>query len=228
MVCAALITAGGLGKRMGSPAPKQYLELNGRPVLAWTLLAFETHPVIDFIIFTVPPGDEDYCMEKIVKPYRFQKVRNIVAGGNDRQASVRHGLEKLVKTDFIVIHDGVRPLVSADTIARSIETAKTYGAAVACVPVTETVKKRIGQYVNTISRTDLLLAHTPQTFQSRLIIDAHRKALEDGFIGTDDAMLVERLGHPVVAIEDSDENIKITTPADMVLAGTLLKSRSKT
>ncbi len=227
MLCAALITAGGLGQRMGSPTPKQYLELNGRPVLAWTLSVFETHPLIEFVVLTVPPGDENFCMEKIVKPYRFQKIRNIVAGGDERQASVRHGLEKLARTDFIVIHDGVRPLVSADIIARSIEIAKTHGAAVACTPVTETVKKRIGEYVNTISRKDLLLAHTPQTFQSRLIMDAHRKALEDGFIGTDDAMLVERLGHPVVAVEDSKENIKITTRTDMALAGILLKSRSK-
>ncbi len=227
MLCAALITAGGLGQRMGSSTPKQYLELNGRPVLAWTLSVFETHPLIEFVVLTVPPGDENFCMEKIVKPYRFQKIRNIVAGGDERQASVRHGLEKLARTDFIVIHDGVRPLVSADIIARSIEIAKTHGAAVACTPVTETVKKRIGEYVNTISRKDLLLAHTPQTFQSRLIMDAHRKALEDGFIGTDDAMLVERLGHPVVAVEDSKENIKITTRTDMALAGILLKSRSK-
>ena len=227
MICAALVTAGGLGKRMRGPTPKQYLELNGRPVLAWTLSVFDTHPLVEFVVLTVPPGDEDFCMEKIVKPQGFQKIRNIVAGGEERQASVRHGLENSAETDLIVIHDGVRPLVSADTITKSIEAAKTYGAAVACTPVTETVKKRIGACVNTVSREDLLLAHTPQTFQSRLIIEAHRKALEDGFIGTDDAMLVERLGHSVVAIEDSEENIKITTPSDMALAGILLKSRSK-
>jgi 2-C-methyl-D-erythritol 4-phosphate cytidylyltransferase len=225
MSCAALVTAAGLGKRMRSPAPKQYLDLKGRPVLAWTLLAFECHPLIDLIVITVPPGDEDFCLQTVVKPFNFKKIRDIVPGGNERQASVRHGLERLVETELVVIHDGVRPLVSEDTITKSIEAAKTYGAAVACSAVKETVKKRIGSYLETIPRNDLLLAHTPQAFRTSLILDAHRKAVEDGFIGTDDTALVERLGHPVVAVDDSDENIKITTRADMVLAGLLLEAR---
>jgi 2-C-methyl-D-erythritol 4-phosphate cytidylyltransferase len=225
MTCAALVTAAGLGKRMRSSAPKQYLDLKGRPVLAWTLLAFESHPLIDLIVLTVTPGDEDFCLQTIVKPFNFKKIRDIVPGGNDRQVSVRYGLERLVETELVAIHDGVRPLVSADTITKSIEAAKTYGAAVACAAVRETVKKRVGSYLMTIPRTDLLLAHTPQTFRTSLIVDAHRKAFEDGFIGTDDTVLVERLGHPAVAVDDSDENIKITTPADMVLAGILLEAR---
>ena len=225
MTCAALVTAAGIGKRMGSSAPKQYLDLKGRPVLAWTLLAFESHPLIDIIVMTVPPGDEDFCLQTVVTPFRFKKIRDIAPGGSDRQISVRLGLERLAQTELVVIHDGVRPLVSADTITKSIEAARTYGAAVACSAVRETVKKRTGSYLTTIPRTDLLLAHTPQTFRTSLIIDAHRKAVEDGFIGTDDTVLVERLGHPVVAVDDSDENIKITTPADMVLAGILLEAR---
>ena len=226
MTCAALVTAAGLGKRMGSSAPKQYLDLKGRPVLAWTLSAFESHPLIDFIVLTVPPGDEDFCLQTIVKPFNFKKIRDIVPGGSDRQVSVRYGLERLVETELVVIHDGVRPLVSAETITKSIEAASAYGAAVACSAVRETVKKRIGPYLTTIPREDLLLAHTPQTFRTSLIIGAHRKALEDGFIGTDDTVLVERLGHPVVSVDDSEENIKITTPADMVFAGILLEARS--
>ena len=225
MTCAALVTAAGLGTRMGTSAPKQYLDLKGRPVLAWTLLAFESHPLIDFIVLTVPPGDEDFCLQTVVRPFNLEKIRNIVPGGSDRQASVRQGLERLAETELVVIHDGVRPLVSADTITKSIEAAKAYGAAVACSPVRETVKKRIGAYLETIPRKDLLLAHTPQAFRTALILDAHRKAVEDGFIGTDDTVLVKRLGHPVVAVDDSDENIKITTPADMVLAGILLEAR---
>ncbi len=225
MTCAALVTAAGLGRRMRRSAPKQYLDLKGRPVLAWTLLAFESHPLIDFIVLTVPPSDEEFCLQTIVKPFNFKKIIDIVPGGSDRQVSVRHGLERLAQSELVVIHDGVRPLVSADTITKSIEAAKTHGAAVACSPVRETVKKRIDSYLMTIPRADLLLAHTPQTFRTSLILDAHRKALEDGFSGTDDTVLVERLGHPVVAIDDSDENIKITTPADMVLAGILLEAR---
>jgi len=225
MTCAALVTAAGIGKRMGSSAPKQYLDLNGRPVLAWTLLAFEAHPLIDLIVVTVPPGDEDFCLQTILKPFNFKKIRDIVPGGSDRQTSVRYGLEKLMETELVVIHDGVRPLVSADTITKSIAAAKTYGAAVACAPVRETVKKQIGLYLETIPRTDLLLAHTPQAFQTPLIIEAHRKAVEDGFTGTDDTVLAERLGHPVVPVEDSDENIKITKPLDLALAEILLGAR---
>ncbi|HTY23069.1 MAG TPA: 2-C-methyl-D-erythritol 4-phosphate cytidylyltransferase [Desulfomonilaceae bacterium] len=223
MKCAALITAGGLGKRMASHAPKQYLELNGRPVLAWTIAAFETHPLIERIVVTVPPGDEEFCLEKVVRPFGFEKVKEIIAGGDDRQASVRHGLENLAGTEFVAVHDGVRPLVSSDTITRSIEAAEVHGAAVACVPVRETVKKQIGPYLQTVSRSDLLFARTPQTFRTQLIIDAHRRALQDRFVGTDDAVLVERLGWRVVPVEDSDTNIKITTPADLIVAGILLK-----
>lgn len=225
MKCAALVTAGGVGKRMGAAVPKQYLDLNGRPLLAWTLVVFQSHSFIDRIVITVPQGDEDYCLEKIVRPFQLTKVSDVISGGSTRQASVHRGLQRVASTDLVVIHDGVRPLVSVKTITDSISMAQTHGAAVACVPLQETLKQRMDGRLSTISRANLLLAHTPQTFQTSLIIDAHRRALEDGFIGTDDGSLVERLGLPVVAVEDSEDNIKITTSVDLELAGILLQGR---
>ncbi len=225
MKCAAIVTAGGVGKRMGTAVPKQYLDLNGRPILVWTVAVFEHHPLIDRIVVTVPPGDEDYCLNELLVPFEFTKVADVVAGGPSRQESVRQGLERVADTDFVVIHDGVRPLVSVETITRSVTEAQSHGAAVACVPLRETLKQKMDEQLLTISRANLLLAHTPQTFRTALIIAAHRRALEDGFVGTDDGSLVERMGLPVVVVEDSEDNIKITTPADLELARILLQRR---
>jgi 2-C-methyl-D-erythritol 4-phosphate cytidylyltransferase len=226
MICAALVTAAGEGKRMGLETPKQYLELGGIPILARTLLAFETHPLVDLIVLTVPPGGEDLCRSRILIPFELRKVREIVVGGATRQASVYNGLLRLKETDMVAIHDGARPLVTPDVITDTFKAAEVSGAALACVPVRDTIKRKVGTQLETISRSDLWLAHTPQTFQTDLILSAHQKAVEDGFIGTDDASLVERLGHPVTIVEDSGDNIKITTPEDLNLAEILLESRS--
>lgn len=227
MTVAAVVTAAGAGVRMGSRIPKQYLALNGMPILARTLMAFEKHPLVDRIVVTVPPGDEALCREQVLNPFDFKKVIEVVAGGATRQASVYNGLNRVEDTDIVAIHDGVRPLVSAEVITATISAAESTGAALACVPIRDTVKKRTGEFLETIPRADLWLAHTPQTFRTVLILEAHRRALEDGFIGTDDAMLVERLGLPVEVVEDSEDNIKITTAEDLELAGMLLERRAK-
>jgi 2-C-methyl-D-erythritol 4-phosphate cytidylyltransferase len=223
MIVAALITAAGSGVRMGSRIPKQYLALRGVPILARTLMAFEKHPLVDRIVVTVPPGDEDRFRSRVLDPFDLKKVIAVIAGGETRQASVYYGLIRLEETDIVAIHDGVRPLVSAEVITATIRAAESTGAALACVPVRDTVKKRTGAHLETIPREDLWLAQTPQTFRTGLMLKAHRKALEEGFIGTDDAMLVERLGLPVDVVEDSRDNIKITTPEDLELAGMLLE-----
>jgi 2-C-methyl-D-erythritol 4-phosphate cytidylyltransferase len=227
MVVAALITAAGAGVRMGGPIPKQYLLLNGVPILARTLMAFEKHPLVDRIVVTVPPGDEERCHSEVLQPFDLKKVVEVVAGGETRQVSVHNGLLRLEDTDIVAIHDGVRPLVSAEVITATVRAAESTGAALACVPVSDTVKKRTGAFLETIPRADLWLAHTPQIFRTSLILEAHAKALEEGFIGTDDAMLVERLGHPVQVVEDSRDNIKITTSEDLELAGMLLERQAK-
>ena len=218
MIRATVVTAGGHGARMGSRVPKQYLDLSGLPVLARTLLIFQEHPLVDTIVLTVPSGDEDFCLREIVLRHNLRKVAEVVAGGADRQASVYRGLERLTHTDLVAIHDGVRPLVSPEVITRTLQEAERVGAAVAGIPVRETVKKRIGSHLETIPRSNLWLARTPQAFRTGLIVDAHRRALREGFRGTDDAALVERLGHEVEMVEDTEENIKITTPADLAVA----------
>lgn len=225
--CAALITAGGRGRRMGSDIPKQYLPLEGVPVLVRTVMAFTRHPLVQKIVLTSPQGEENHCRDFVLAPFGLTDAVTIVSGGPSRQASVYNGLANLAESDVVVIHDGVRPLVSSEVITSAIEAAQHTGASVACVPIRETVKKKNGSYLQTISRTDLWLAHTPQAFHTELIIRAHEQALKDNFTATDDASLVERMGHIVAIVEDSGDNIKITTPQDLALASVLLLVRER-
>ncbi len=222
MRCAAVVTAGGMGKRMGSAVPKQLLMLGGVPILARTLLVFQNHPLIESIVLTVPADHELQFREQIVRAFGLAKVSRIVTGGETRQASVFNGLHAVEGAEITAIHDGVRPLVSPEIITLTIEVAAEVGAVVACVPVLETVKRRTDSLLETIPRSDLWLAHTPQTFRTSLILRAHDKAVEEGFVGTDDAALVERMGLPVAVVPDSPDNIKITTPEDLVRAARLL------
>jgi 2-C-methyl-D-erythritol 4-phosphate cytidylyltransferase len=223
VTCGVLITAGGVGRRMGSAVPKQYLDLNGMPLLTRTIRIFDDHPLVDVIVLTVPQGDEESCKVRAVEPFGFKKIRAIVAGGATRQASVYNGLLELEDTEVVAIHDGVRPLVSPAVVAETITVARATGAALACVPVRETVKRKGATTLETVPRADLWLSHTPQTFLTTLILEAHRKALSEGFAGTDDASLVERLNHPVAIVRDLETNIKITTPEDLTLARVLLE-----
>lgn len=222
MIVAALVTAAGHGTRMQTHIPKQYLDLEGLMLIVRTLQVFQRHPLTGPIVLTVPVGDEDFCRKEILAPNGLSEIA-IVEGGPSRQASVYNGLRSLVSTDLVVIHDGVRPMVGSQVITKTIETAATMGAALACARVRETVKKQHGLFLETIPRSDLWLAHTPQTFRTTLILEAHEKALDEGFEATDDASLVERLGQPIGIVEDSDENIKITTPRDLDVASLLLR-----
>jgi 2-C-methyl-D-erythritol 4-phosphate cytidylyltransferase len=223
MICAALVTAGGIGKRMGSSIPKQYLDLHGVPILARTIMVFIGHPLIDRIVVTVPPGDEDFCRQNVTALLKADKHVEIVSGGVTRQGSVFNGLQHLGGSDVVTIHDGVRPLVRQDIVTRTITAALECGAALAAVRIKETVKRKTDRFLETIPRADLWLAHTPQTFRTALIVEAHTRAVSEGFEGTDDAALVERMGHPVQLVEDSEDNIKITTARDLDLARMLFK-----
>jgi 2-C-methyl-D-erythritol 4-phosphate cytidylyltransferase len=223
MICAALVTAGGIGKRMGSDVPKQYLDLQGLPILARTIMVFAGHPLIDRIVLTVPQRDEDFCLHNVIALLKADKTIEIVAGGHTRQESVFNGLQRLGDTDVVAIHDGVRPLVTREVITRTITSAQACGAALAAVRIKETVKRETDGHLETIPRADLWLAHTPQTFRTPLIVLAHTRAVSEGFEGTDDAALVERMGHPVEIVEDSEDNIKITTARDLDLARVLFE-----
>jgi 2-C-methyl-D-erythritol 4-phosphate cytidylyltransferase len=226
MTCAVLVTAAGVGKRMGTDLPKQYLDLCGLPVLVRTLLAFERHPLVDRIVLTVTPGDDQRCRDIVIFPFAWSKITGMVPGGASRQESVYNGLQTLEQTEIVAIHDGVRPLVSFDTITATINAARQSGAAVACVPIRETVKRQVDDHLQTVSRANLWLAHTPQAFRTSLILQAHRRALEEGFDGTDDSALVERLGHPVTIVPDWENNLKITTPEDIERARLLCRPQA--
>jgi 2-C-methyl-D-erythritol 4-phosphate cytidylyltransferase len=205
---------------------KQFTLLEGKPILAHTLDKFEACSLIRSVRLVVGQEDMDYCLKEIVEKYRFRKVSKIVPGGKWRQESVKNGIDSLPKdTDIVVIHDGVRPLVTQAMIEDSIHSAVRYGAVVLAIPVKETIKvsNPDGTVLKTLDRESLWQIQTPQTFQINVIREAHSRAIEDGFVGTDDASLVERLGGKVHILPGSQTNIKITTPEDFVLANLFLK-----
>lgn len=212
MKITAIIVAGGKGKRMGKP--KQLMKIAGRPMLEWAISAFKKIKEISEIIV-------------VTDPRNFRKLKGVklAKGGRERQDSVRSGL-RLVSddTDLVLIHDGARPLTAASIIKNAIREAKKCGAVVAAVPVKDTVKQvnlMNGNIMRTLHRDTLWLAQTPQVFKYSLIKRAYRKAKRKF---TDDAQLVEALGHPVRVVMGSYENIKITTPEDLIVAGAILKS----
>lgn len=224
--CAAIVLAAGQGKRMGTKIQKQYLELNGKPVVYYSLAVFEKSPLIDEIILVVGKDQETYCRREIVDRYGFQKVKQIVEGGAERYHSVYHGLCSVNKaTDYVFIHDGARPFVNEEMIERAYEMVCVEGACVVGMPVKDTIKIVDEQLYarETPPRKDVWLVQTPQVFSYHLVMEAYQKLLErEGDLTvqvTDDAMVVEViLGHPVKMTKGSYENIKITTPEDLKTA----------
>jgi 2-C-methyl-D-erythritol 4-phosphate cytidylyltransferase len=165
-------------------------------------------------------------VRELVATYGLGQVSAVVAGGLKRQQSVALGLQALRRCDVVLVHDGARPLVTADIIERVVEAAVEHGAAVPAVPVRDTIKRVDGdRVVETLNRDELRAVQTPQGFRYELLVQAHERAREEGFYGTDDATLVERLGHPVAVVPGSPENLKITTPEDLLLAEALLQWR---
>ncbi len=222
----AIIVAGGSGKRMLHDRPKQYVPLAGIPILARTLITFEKTPSVGRIVLVVPGGDRDYVRDEIVVRYRICKAKQIQAGGEARQDSVREGLGMVDDgDDVVVVHDGVRPFVTQELIELSIREAAQSGAVVPVVPSTDTVKiiGKDGSIRETLDRADLRLAQTPQAFRRKVIMEAYESAYREGFYGTDDASLVERFCMPVRTIPGLPYNIKVTTPEDLVLGEFLLK-----
>jgi 2-C-methyl-D-erythritol 4-phosphate cytidylyltransferase len=222
----AVIPSAGMGQRLGT-RKKNYIELDGRPVLAHTLSAFEKSPLVGGVVLVVPASDEDYCRREIVKRFGFKKVLNVIAGGRERQDSVGCALGVLGSDwDVVLVHDGARPLVTACIIEKTIRAAFLEGAAITAVALKDTVKEvKDGKVRRTVERDKLRSVQTPQAFRLDLIKKAHEKALDEGFLGTDDSSLVERLGKKVTVIEGSYENIKITTEEDILLAEGLLRRR---
>lgn len=224
MVVSALIPAAGRGERMGGEVKKPFLLLNDKPIIVHTLSRFQRCDLIDEIIPIVSAEDVDRTW-RIVRKYEFTKVTKVVSGGETRQRSVYNGLRTLgEKTDVVVIHDGVRPFVTDEIIRGCVERAFKAGAAIAAVPVKDTIKEVSpeGIVLHTLERSRLWAIQTPQVFRKKLILKAHELALERGIEATDDAALVEMMGGKVHVVMGSYENIKITTPEDLILARTLL------
>jgi 2-C-methyl-D-erythritol 4-phosphate cytidylyltransferase len=226
MKTVAIIPAGGSGKRMEEKLSKQYLLLGGVPVLVHTLKIFQAVRKIDEIFLIVPAGDIEFARGCIVGKFGISKVSRILAGGKERQDSVRKGVDVLrMEHDIVVIHDAVRPFISEELLLSTILEASKERAVTVGVPVKDTVKSvdGYGLIKETLDRSNLWLTQTPQAFQRDVIIRAYEEAYRDNYYGTDDASLVERTGITVKMIRGSYDNIKITTKDDIMLAEVLIK-----
>jgi 2-C-methyl-D-erythritol 4-phosphate cytidylyltransferase len=224
----AIVVAAGSGVRMRGPARKQYLELQNRPILSRTLSVFEDCDRIGKICLVIPENDFDYVRANILCHLRGEKEIVLVAGGRERQNSVYNGIRAVDdKEPFVVVHDGVRPLVSPGDIERCLDGALLTGACILGLPAKETLK-RVGRVdgeffvEGTIDRDEIWHAQTPQAFRRDLLLKAHERAKAEAWFGTDDASLVERAGARVRIVKGNPSNVKITTPEDLILAENIL------
>ncbi len=226
MRVAALIPAAGRGRRMAEELPKAFLPMAGTPLLAHTLRQFEACAGVGEVVVLAPPGNGVQLAGELVKRSGFTKVSRIVSGGAERQDSVYAGLKALGSAaDLVLIHDGARPFITPDLIARIVTETRVSKAVVAAVPVRDTIKEidEDRRVLKTLDRDRLWEIQTPQGFHYSLILEAYEKAFQEGFYGTDDAALVERLGIGVKVIQGSRFNIKITTPEDLTMGEAILK-----
>lgn len=220
----ALIVAGGKGKRMGAKVSKQFIEIEEKPILYYTLLRFEKCKNIDSIVLVLPKEEIEFSRENIVERYSFKKVKRIVSGGKERQDSVYNGLRAIEHCNVVLIHDGARPFVENRIIEEGIEWAEKYGAAACGVKPKDTIKviDSCGFSDHTLNREELFCVQTPQCFRYDTILKAHEYIKDKGLSVTDDTRAVELIGHKVFLYEGSYENIKITTPEDLVFAENLI------
>lgn len=224
-----IIPAAGQGKRMNSDINKQYLKLMGLPILVHTLSLFVNHPEIIQIIIVVHKDEVDYCRLNIAKEYFDNKNIKIVAGGKTRRESVYAGLKVFSSAlDYVIIHDGARPLLSRDILDKVIETVKIEKAVTVGNKLKDTIKKVDvnNNVIKTPDRKDFVAVQTPQAFFYDLIMEAHQSVPKDAVV-TDDASLLEFKKCKVKVIESTYENIKITTPIDMIIAEGILKVRKE-
>lgn len=215
-----IIVAAGAGKRMNSSVAKQFIEINEKTILAYTIEKFENCSEIHEIIIVVNKDSVEFCRNNIVNKYNFEKVKHIVEGGKERQDSVYNGLLKAnKKTDIVLIHDGVRPFIESENIKEVIEQTKKYDCCVLGVKVKDTIKvcDENGFILQTPDRSFLWAAQTPQAFKYNLILEAYEKALSKDCSATDDSVIAEMAGHKVKLVEGSYENIKITTKEDLAM-----------
>lgn len=221
----AVVVAAGRGTRMGSADNKPYMQLAGRTVLAHTIEAFEECEAVTSIVLVVTPNEEKRAAE-VIRLEGFRKITAIVPGGAERQESVYAGLSAL-DTDGVLVHDAARPLITSAQVVACCRAAEEHGAAAVAVPVKDTIKVTDGNgfIVSTPERKTLWSVQTPQAFVRLELMQAHRRALEEGATVTDDASLLERLGRKVAIVKGDYSNLKITTPEDLPIAELLLARR---
>lgn len=228
--CTAIVLSAGQGKRMGTSVQKQYIELQGKPIIYYTLSVFQKSEIIDDIILVVGKDQLKYVQEEIVRKYHFTKVKTVVEGGHERYASVWQGLKareydkyyENIQDGYVFIHDGARPFVDEEMLERAYDTVRKYKACVAGVPSKDTIKLINEEQfaVTTPEREYVWAVQTPQVFEKTLIFEAYARLMEEECVHvTDDAMVVEQMMRlPVKLFEGSYENIKITTPEDLDIA----------
>ena len=219
-----VIVAAGTGSRMNMGINKQFIKLEGKEIIAYTIEKFYNNSNIEDIVVVVKEDESEFFKKEILDKYNFKNVK-IAYGGKERQDSVYNGLKLLdEKCDVVLIHDGARPFVSDKIIDKSIEEAKEHKAIVVGVPVKDTIKviDNDKNIVDTPNGSVLWAVQTPQTFDYNILIDAYKDAFKNKFYGTDDAMLVERIGYKVKMLEGSYNNIKITTQEDLNIGSQIL------
>ncbi len=229
MMVTGIVLAAGSGKRMNSSIQKQFLEVNGKPLIYYALKAFE-NSCVDQVILVTGEESVEYCRQEIVGYYGFSKVKAIVEGGSERYHSVYNGLKAAFGSDYVLVHDGARPMVTAEMIDRLIREVQQDKACISGMPVKDTIKltNEDGVVESTPERSRLWTVHTPQAFDYSLICGAHERFRIDGCpLGvTDDGMLVEMYtNQPVKMVAGSYTNIKVTTPEDLPLAEILLHKK---
>ena len=220
-----IIVAGGKGARMGTTLPKQLLTLNNLPILMHTIELFHSHPAVTEEPVVVLPPDQLSNWRQLIKQYNFSVPHELTEGGASRFQSVRNGLKKVPRGAIVGIHDGVRPLVSGDVIEKTYRLARQHDAVVPVIKPAETLRKinENGSGSSTVNRDNYLLVQTPQVFKSDLIKEAYQSEPNEKF--TDDASVVEQAGYQIYLTDGNKENIKITTPFDLLLAETLMKEQ---
>ncbi len=228
MRAAVIIPAAGSGTRTGLKTPKPFILLDGEPLVLHSLRVFQRHRAVALIQPVLPRDLLGTFRRRVLQRYPLNKCLPPVAGGRERQDSVFMGLKALPEdVEIVVVHDAARPFITAAVITRVIEAAARHGAALAAVPAQDTIKMRSrrGMVVETVDRSSLWQAQTPQAFRAGILREAHSRASSDGYRGTDDASLVERLGLPVRLVEGSSRNMKVTTPGDLALARALVRKQ---
>ncbi|MFJ8237423.1 2-C-methyl-D-erythritol 4-phosphate cytidylyltransferase [Ureibacillus sp. NPDC094379] len=221
-----VLPAAGSGKRMGAGKNKLFLLLANKPILIHTLEVFQKDANCTGIWLAVKPEERDY-IQQLLDEYRITKVKGLPSGGDERQHSVHSCIKEMNQVDIVLVHDAARPFITTPVIEKLVLAAKEKGAAIAGVRAKDTMKKVTdGIIVETVDRDNLWSIQTPQAFQFDLIKEAEDVAEKVGFLGTDEAMLVERLGHQVHIVESTYENVKITTKEDIVFGEAIIQHRT--